>query len=110
MKSAFGTIYSTNISPDRETGIGAWSKDAFRRAMHEGVARDGSHLFPAFPYDHFTKISDDDVDAIYAFIMSQKAGACAGDPERAHSPTGDPRAAGRLEAAVLPAGALRAVA
>jgi mono/diheme cytochrome c family protein len=72
MKSAFGTIYSTNISPDRETGIGAWSKDAFRRAMHEGVARDGSHLFPAFPYDHFTKISDDDVDAIYAFIMSQK--------------------------------------
>jgi mono/diheme cytochrome c family protein len=73
MKSAFGTIYSTNISPDRETGIGAWSKEAFRRAMHEGVARDGSHLFPAFPYDHFTKISDDDVDAIYAFIMSQKA-------------------------------------
>ncbi len=72
MKSAFGTIYSTNISPDRETGIGAWSKDAFRRAMHEGVARDGSHLFPAFPYDHFTKVSDDDVDAIYAFIMSQK--------------------------------------
>jgi mono/diheme cytochrome c family protein len=71
MKSAFGTIYSTNISPDREMGIGAWSKDAFRRAMHEGVARDGSHLFPAFPYDHFTKISDDDDDAIYAFIMSQ---------------------------------------
>jgi len=71
MKSAFGTIYSTNISPDRETGIGAWSKEAFRRAMHEGVARDGSHLFPAFPYDHFSKISDDDVDAIYAFIMSQ---------------------------------------
>jgi mono/diheme cytochrome c family protein len=71
MKSAFGTIYSTNISPDRETGIGPWSKDAFRRAMHEGVARDGSHLFPAFPYDHFTKISDDDVDAIYAFIMSR---------------------------------------
>src|ERR1700761_4847540 len=73
MKSAFGTIYSTNISPDRATGIGTWSKEAFRRAMHEGVARDGSHLFPAFPYDHFTKISDDDVDAIYAFIMSQKA-------------------------------------
>jgi hypothetical protein len=67
MKSPFGTLYSTNITPDRETGIGAWSKEAFRRAMHEGVARDGSHLFPGFPYDHFTKISDDDVDAIYAF-------------------------------------------
>lgn len=72
MKSAFGTIYSTNISPDRATGIGSWSSTAFRRAMHEGVARNGSHLFPAFPYDHFTKISDDDVDALYAFIMSQK--------------------------------------
>jgi mono/diheme cytochrome c family protein len=73
MKSPFGTLYSTNITPDRETGIGAWSKEAFRRAMHEGVARDGSHLFPGFPYDHFTKVSDDDVDAIYAFLMTQPA-------------------------------------
>ncbi len=72
MNTGFGTIYSTNITPDRETGIGAWSKEAFRRAMHEGVARDGSHLFPAFPYDHFTKISDDDDDAIYAFLMTQQ--------------------------------------
>ncbi len=72
MTSAFGTLYSTNISPDRETGIGAWSKEAFRRSMHEGVARDGSHLFPAFPYDHFTKLSDDDVDALYAYLMTQK--------------------------------------
>lgn len=72
MNTGFGTIYSTNITPDRETGIGAWSKEAFRRAMHEGVARDGSHLFPAFPYDHFTKLSDDDDDAIYAFLMTQK--------------------------------------
>ena len=52
----FGTIYSTNITPDPETGIGRWSEAAFARAMHEGVARDGSHLFPAFPYDHFTKL------------------------------------------------------
>lgn len=73
MRTGFGTIYSTNITPDRETGIGAWSKDAFRRAMHEGVARDGSLLFPAFPYDHFTKLNDDDVDAIYAFLMTQQA-------------------------------------
>lgn len=88
MKSAFGTIYSTNISPDRETGIGAWSKDAFRRAMHEGVARDGSHLFPAFPYDHFTKISDDDVDAIYAFIMSQKPVHAPAQPNALIPPLG----------------------
>lgn len=71
MVTQFGTIYSTNITPDEATGIGSWSEDAFRRAMHEGVARDGSHLFPAFPYDHFSKLTDDDVKAIYAFLMSQ---------------------------------------
>lgn len=71
MKTGFGTIYSTNISPDRETGIGTWSEEAFLRAMHEGVARDGSHLFPAFPYDHFTKLSNADVHALYAYIMTQ---------------------------------------
>jgi mono/diheme cytochrome c family protein len=73
MVTAFGTIYSTNITPDRVTGIGNWSLEAFTRAMHEGVARDGSHLFPAFPYDHFTKASDDDVKALYAFMMTRPA-------------------------------------
>ncbi|PYE17237.1 c-type cytochrome [Paraburkholderia silvatlantica] len=72
MKTGFGTIYSTNISPDRKTGIGSWSEEAFRRAMREGVARDGSHLFPAFPYDHFTKLSDADVHALYAFVMTRE--------------------------------------
>ena len=71
MATPFGVIYSTNITPDRETGIGAWSEAAFSRAMHEGVARDGSHLFPAFPYDHFTKVSDDDVEALYAYLMTR---------------------------------------
>ena len=67
----FGTIYSTNITPEPETGIGRWSLEAFTRAMHEGVSRDGSHLFPAFPYHHFTKISDDDVKALYAYVMTR---------------------------------------
>ena len=71
MKTPFGVIYSTNITPDSKTGIGAWSEAAFARAMNEGVARDGSHLFPAFPYDHFTKVSDEDVRAIYAFLMTR---------------------------------------
>jgi mono/diheme cytochrome c family protein len=71
MATPFGVMYSTNITPDPETGIGTWSEAAFTRAMHEGVARDGSHLFPAFPYDHFTKVSDDDVKAIYAYLMTQ---------------------------------------
>ena len=88
MKSPFGTLYSTNISPDRETGIGAWSKEAFRRAMHEGVARDGAHLFPGFPYDHFTKISDDDVDAIYAFLMTQPAVHAPAHPNELLFPLG----------------------
>ena len=72
MATGFGTLYSTNITPDVETGIGSWSEEAFRRAMHQGVARDGSHLFPAFPYDHFTKLNDADVSALYAWLMSQK--------------------------------------
>jgi mono/diheme cytochrome c family protein len=71
MVTGFGTIYSTNIIPDPETGIGSWSEAAFRRAMQEGVARDGSHLFPAFPYDHFTKLTDEDVAALYAFLMTR---------------------------------------
>ncbi|MBT2189417.1 c-type cytochrome [Sphingobium nicotianae] len=73
MVTAFGTLYSTNITPDPETGIGNWSEEAFRRAMHDGVARDGSHLFPAFPYDHFTKLSDADVHALYAWLMTRPA-------------------------------------
>lgn len=73
MQTPFGVIYSTNITPDPDTGIGAWSEAAFARAMHEGVARDGSHLFPAFPYDHFTKLSDEDVGALYAYFMTRPA-------------------------------------
>ena len=72
MKTDFGTIYSTNITPDAKTGIGAWSEEAFRRAMHEGVAQDGSHLYPVFPFDHFTKIFDVDVSALYAYFMTRE--------------------------------------
>jgi len=73
METQFGTIYSTNITPDVDTGIGNWSEVAFRRAMHDGVRRDGAHLFPAFPYDHFTKLTDADVTALYAYMMTRPA-------------------------------------
>ncbi len=73
LPTPFGTIHSTNITPDAETGIGAWSRDAFRRAMHQGVDREGGYLYPAFPYDHFTRVSDADIEAIYAYLMSQPA-------------------------------------
>jgi len=69
----FGSVYSTNITPDPQTGIGSWSLEAFKRALHEGVRQDGSNLFPAFPYTHFTHITDDDVTALYAYFMTRPA-------------------------------------
>ena len=72
LPTPFGTIYSTNITPDAETGIGLWSEAAFVRAMREGVDRAGNHLYPAFPYDHFTRVTDEDLDALYAFLMTRE--------------------------------------
>jgi mono/diheme cytochrome c family protein len=79
LPTPFGTMYSTNITPDPETGIGRWSEDDFRRAMHEGVDEKGRDLYPAFPYDHFTRVTDDDLKALYAYFMTR-------DPVRAGVP------------------------
>ena len=68
----FGTIYSSNITPDAETGIGRWPEAAFRRAMRSGVDRAGRHLYPTFPYDHFTHVSDEDDRALYAYLMTRQ--------------------------------------
>jgi mono/diheme cytochrome c family protein len=73
MNTPFGIIYGSNITPDPKTGIGQWSLQAFARAMREGVSRDGSHLFPAFPYYAFTKLSDADIEALYAYFMTRQA-------------------------------------
>lgn len=67
----FGIVRSSNITPDESTGIGHWPETAFRRAMRDGVDREGNYLYPAFPYDHFTLASDDDIAAIYAYLMSR---------------------------------------
>ncbi|MGJ4891414.1 molybdopterin cofactor-binding domain-containing protein [Bradyrhizobium sp. HKCCYLRH3099] len=72
LETPFGTIFSTNITPDVETGIGAWSYPAFERAMREGVHRDGRQLYPAFPYTHFARTSDADLQALYAYLMAQQ--------------------------------------
>ncbi len=64
----FGTIYSTNITPDKETGIGAWTNQDFYKAMHEGVAPDGKRFYPAFPYPWYTKVGAEDVRAIKAYL------------------------------------------
>jgi len=82
LKTPFGTIYGTNITPDPETGIGTWSEEAFARAMGEGVDREGHHLYPGFPYDHFTRISPDDNRALYAYLMTR-------EPVRAEAPANE---------------------
>lgn len=71
LNTPFGAIYSTNITPDRDTGIGTWSAEAFMRAMREGISRDGHLLYPAFPYPHFTQASDSDLADLYAYLMSR---------------------------------------
>jgi nicotinate dehydrogenase subunit B len=73
IETPFGVVYATNITPDPETGIGAWSYPAFERAMREGIHRDGRHLYPAFPYNHFAKTTDADLQALYAYLMAQPA-------------------------------------
>lgn len=69
-KLPFGTLYSPNITPDKETGIGDWSDDDFVRAMQEGVGKDGTHYYPAFPYTSYTLMSRDDILAIKAYLFS----------------------------------------
>ncbi|HEY2070677.1 MAG TPA: cytochrome c [Rhizomicrobium sp.] len=67
-----GTVYSSNITPDPETGIGKWNAEQFYRALHEGIAADGRHLYPAFPYVYFTTISRTDSDALFAYLKTLK--------------------------------------
>lgn len=72
-KTPFGTLYAPNITPDRDTGIGTWSEAAFLRAVHEGVRPDGARLYPAFPYAAYTYLSDEDVRAIRAYLLTVPA-------------------------------------
>lgn len=72
VNTPFGVIYGSNLTPDPWTGIGRWSLAAFTRAMHEGVSQDGDHLFPAFPYYAYTELSDGDVQALYAYLMTRR--------------------------------------
>lgn len=68
--TAFGTIYSTNITFDQTTGIGGWTEKEFARALRQGIGKHNEHLYPVFPYPYFTKISDADVTALYAFLRT----------------------------------------
>ena len=66
----FGTFYSPNITPDAKTGLGHWSATDFWHALHEGYSKDGSLLYPTFPYTNYTRISRTDSDAIYAYLQT----------------------------------------
>jgi mono/diheme cytochrome c family protein len=68
----FGTVYSTNITPDPDTGIGKWSEADFYRALHEGIAPGGRHLYPAFPYVYFSRVTRQDTDDLFAYLKSLK--------------------------------------
>ncbi len=70
IETPFGTVYTTNLTPDPETGLGRWSFQAFARAMREGVSRDGHRLYPAFPYTAFAGLSDTDLMDLYAHLMT----------------------------------------
>ncbi|MDI9331100.1 MAG: molybdopterin-dependent oxidoreductase [Alphaproteobacteria bacterium] len=71
IETPFGTVYTTNLTPDPETGLGRWSFQAFARAMREGVSRDGHRLYPAFPYTSFAGMSDTDLMDLYGHLMAQ---------------------------------------
>lgn len=71
-ESRFGTVYSTNITPDPQTGIGGWTQAQFYRALHDGIAADGTHLYPAFPYVYFRRLSRRDTDDLFAYLHTLK--------------------------------------
>lgn len=70
VETPFGKLLSPNITPDPQTGIGRYTADDFYRALHEGVNREGQHLYPAFPYNYYTKTTRDDSDAMYAYMRT----------------------------------------
>ena len=70
IQTPFGPVYAGNLTPDPTHGLGAWSADAFWRALHHGQSRDGRLLNPVFPYENFTLISREDSDALYVFLQS----------------------------------------
>ncbi len=73
LKTPFGEIYATNITPDRDTGIGQYRLKDFDRAVRRGVARDGHHLYPGMPYPSFSRISDEDIADLYDYLMHSVA-------------------------------------
>lgn len=86
--SPFGVFYATNVSPDPETGIGGWSAEDFLHAMRDGVAPDGASYFPVFPYPSFTRMSEQDLRDLWAYLRAQPAVRRANRPHEVRAPFG----------------------
>ena len=86
IETPFGRLLAPNITPDRDTGIGAWTADDFWNALHNGKSRDGRLLYPAFPYTSYTKVTRDDADALYAFMQSLPAHKAPSPPHALRFP------------------------
>ncbi len=68
IETPFGTVFASNLTPDKATGLGSWRSDDFWQALHHGVSKDGRRLYPAFPYPNFTQVTRPDADALFAFL------------------------------------------
>lgn len=86
MSTPFGTMYTPNITPDKRFGIGQWSADDFYQAMHSGRAKDGSLLYPGFPFTSYTKVTRADSDAIFAYLRSVAPVSVASRPHELKFP------------------------
>ena len=84
-RTAWGTLHSTNLTPDRETGLGDWSPEEFRHVMRHGVGRNGV-LYPAFPYAHFALLDDADLDALFAWLRQLPPSKVEPTPNRLEFP------------------------
>lgn len=80
LKTAFGIFYSSNITPDPDTGIGRWSEADFRRALREGISPDGKHYYPAFPYTSYTRLTEADLHALWKYLSSRQSVRVANKP------------------------------
>jgi mono/diheme cytochrome c family protein len=88
LKTPFGTFYGPNITPHREAGIGRWTEPDFARALREGRRPDGAHYFPAFPYPSFTRINDQDVRDLWAYLRTLPPSSRQSEPHDLKFPFG----------------------
>jgi mono/diheme cytochrome c family protein len=88
LDTPFGTFRSPNITPDKQYGIGAWSQTEFMNALRNGIGREGEYLFPVFPYTSFSKLTDRDMEDMYAYIMTLSAVPLPNKPHEAKPPFG----------------------